>query len=128
MMVAGRWSAVVDTQEDTNMFTLQEVFNAVWERAKDKTKASTNDKWKDCLYRASDGRKCFMGVLIPDTEYQTDMEGDGIKQIVHRLPSLKGLTVEYLNDLQIIHDSYDVKQWEDKLRSFAHIHELTVPD
>ena len=131
MMAVGRWSAVVDTQEDINMdtpLTLQEAFNAVWERAKDKVKAVTDNNWADCLYRAKDGRKCFMGVLIPDEEYTPDMEGDGILQIIDKLPCLKGLNVEYLNDLQIIHDGYSTDKWEDKLKDFALIHNLTVPN
>ena len=131
MMAIGRWSAVVDTQEDTSMdttLTLQEVFNAVWERAKDKTKAVTDNRWADCLYRAKDGRKCFIGVLIPDAEYDPTMEGDGIIQIKSKLPCLQGLDVDRLNDLQIIHDAHPVEAWEEKLRDFALVYNLTVPN
>lgn len=135
MMVAGRWYAVVDTQEATNMdtpLTLQEAFNKIWERAKDKVKAierfNEDPALTGCRYRASNGKKCFVGVLIPDEQYTPEMEGELFSIIEKSVPCIRGLDHQLLCKLQEIHDSWKISEWDFALRNFAIMNKLTVPD
>ncbi len=66
-----------------------------------------------CMYRTPDGNKCAVGCLIPDEEYNTDMEGVGVQTLVmeHSLPTLNGASTELLADLQSIHDTF--QYWDE---------------
>lgn len=111
----------------------QEVFNVVWERAKDKHRAEDSDG--DCLYRTEDGRACFVGALIKDEEYTFKLEHVALSrrtlkddypfpQWMKDDPDFWGW---FLGDLQGIHDSQNPEDWEDKLRDFARREGLEVP-
>ena len=60
-------------------------------------------------YRDDQGRACAIGGLMPDDEYDPDME-DGAHNAVGYMvkhfdpPSLRGLNVTLLRDLQFSHD------------------------
>lgn len=43
--------------------------------------ASISRSRKTCLYRGSKGRKCAVGLFIPDSLYSPSMEGNGVSKI-----------------------------------------------
>lgn len=72
-----------------------------------------------CAYRAANGDMCAVGCLIENSEYKESFEGVNAMMIldggygadislVERLYPHRRL----LNDLQIVHDKMEVKDWE----------------
>ena len=61
-----------------------------------------------CLYKSPDnGRKCAVGILIPDDRYRTSFEGANFRDVVDKgvgdnMP--EGLTIEDLQKIQRCHD------------------------
>ncbi len=119
------------------MLTKQEIFNKVWERAKDPRRSvapyskRTGSK-QICMYRPGGGLPpCFIGVCIPDSEYISTME-TGIHQLACFGPwppslSREEADVDYYAALQRIHDDADPALWPEKLREVAERYSLTVP-
>lgn len=61
----------------THANTAQEMFNVVCIGILAQGKASTEknkDGYNECKYRAADGSKCALGLLIPDEDYKPEME------------------------------------------------------
>lgn len=75
---------------------------------------SVNDSG-ECMYRGLEGRKCAVGCLIPDEEYDVRMERKRASVVRQSVRSLSGLDRGMLERLQVIHDSFDVETWEAKL-------------
>lgn len=105
--------------------TLQEVFDKVLEHSRQMTELSleiVKSGYPCCLYRASNGNKCFIGALIPDELYSEQMEGCGVNELMVRFPELKKMfnikDESALEDLQLIHDSH-FDDREEKLENFA---------
>lgn len=81
-----------------------------------------------CLYKSSDnGRKCAVGLLIPDDRYRTLFEGANFTEVVDKgigdnMP--EGVTIEDLQKIQRCHDfqACDIQ----KGRSTAWDHNLFV--
>ena len=85
-----------------------------------------------CLYRGSNGLKCAVGCLIPDSRYDPFIEKMGAGDI----PVLKAIFPrnwdrarslgidKFLTDLQIIHDDVSPESWERALQRFANEHDL----
>lgn len=79
------------------------------------------DQNGDCMYRAPDGCKCAVGVLIRDEDYDPDIEYKDSNDLAHEHPHL-GLIAHDLSllyALQLIHDSKEVKDWPAALRKVA---------
>ena len=77
-----------------------------------------------CIYHASNGDKCAIGVLISDEAYLPEMEGLTAYSLIRRhgkgLPSWFQANIDLLEDLQEVHDHksswYDIRE---TLRVFA---------
>lgn len=109
--------------------TNQEVFNRVWERAKDKRKAELpNGK---CRYRTECGLACFVGALIPDEIYSTSMEEKSAWTLFQEHLSIvdlfDGVDQRLIEDLQEVHDDRCTEGWEAELIDLASVYNLTVP-
>lgn len=104
------------------MITKQEAFNLVWERAKDKRRAVAHGR---CLYRAPDGLKCFVGVLIPDEKY--DARFDSEWRTTGEVMDCDKELERFLCSLQGIHDWTEPAEWERLLRQVALAEGLEVP-
>ena len=72
-----------------------------------------------CRYRGAEGRKCALGFLIPDEEYDASMENAEIGTLKKSCPSLQGLNEKMLQRLQSIHDRRSPQKWRDELRKMA---------
>jgi hypothetical protein len=92
-----------------------------------------------CLYRdVKSGRKCAIGALIPDENYDPSLEGESADSYIiwSRIPEVQAFGVHNLSTelpqklwlLQDIHDGYSSSNWNDQLRAFAKDNCLTVPD
>lgn len=109
--------------------TPQEAFNKIWTHSVQMSEQSSSLMYP-CAYRGTNNNKCFIGALIPDSEYNASkMEGKNAAWLVNKLklPSLAGLSVGWLCELQDIHDSH-FSQREQLLREFAEKHNLTIPE
>lgn len=90
-----------------------------------------------CRYRASDGTRCAVGVLIPDEVYDSEMEGQdvgslllGLGDVSPAYPALTWLVPlrSLLDNLQDVHD-FDFnwrsdKEMREALREVAQRHRL----
>jgi hypothetical protein len=93
-----------------------------------------------CMYRGNEGRKCAVGHLIPDSQYNPAGEASwGLGQVMEDVPALRGLSYEFLHNLQKAHDkAYTASDfpvgYEDSpgmmklaLIEFGQKYELTIP-
>jgi hypothetical protein len=88
-----------------------------------------------CRYRAHDGTKCAIGVLIPDDLYHPNLEGRGVWRLLKDaseglpLSPLFGPEVCHglLMSLQDIHDCVTVCEWPRMLRALAKELSLQLP-
>lgn len=62
-----------------------------------------------CKYRSSNGKKCAVGIIIPDNVYEKRFEGRSINQILKHycfdqswIPD--GIRISDLKNIQILHD------------------------
>ena len=80
--------------------TKQGAFDKVLAHLRAQGKAAADD-YDQCKYRMPDGRKCAVGCLIPDADYNPGMEG----KTVQNLQLFPGKITALLDKLQILHDS-----------------------
>ncbi len=87
--------------------TKQEIFDTVAKHLFSQGQRSVNANGV-CLYRGPNGLKCAIGALITDEEYDSEMEFKTISFLKERfIPDrLKGVIIDFLSDLQNIHDDY----------------------
>jgi hypothetical protein len=95
----------------------QEVFDTVVTHLRNQKVKSMNDEG-ECLYRGPNGLMCAVGCLIPDDQYDPNMENNPIDVLLNTdllqgdlrktLTRFKSL----LNKLQILHD--DEAPWTNK--------------
>lgn len=88
----------------------------------------------NCKYRGENGTKCAVGLLIPDSEYKTDFEGQAVTPCkvisnndITKYVMGKGYDPRLLEDLQSIHDVRRVADWEDGFLEISQKHGLTFP-
>lgn len=74
-----------------------------------------------CAYRGNDGTKCAAGCLIPDDDYNPDMEGRGITtpNALHTVLTAAGHDIQLVEALQYVHDVYPVSAWREQLADVA---------
>lgn len=84
----------------------QEIFDKVKEHA---LQGMRSVELGCCMYRGLEGRKCFVGVLIPDELYDSSFEGKQVSMLPKGV--LPACSISLLQDLQRIHDTRDVEEW-----------------
>jgi hypothetical protein len=77
-----------------------------------------------CAYRGAEGRKCAAGLLMKDEEYDPAFEGQNIRAIMLRYPSVMSLYRDnsvkgLIFHLQQIHDWHKVLDWESLFQALA---------
>src|SRR6056297_2767336 len=91
----------------------QEAFDKVLKHIREQGKAavkvtvcSDGIEKEECCYRGPDGIMCAVGCLIPDEEYDSELEGMPVEEIPQDLmpKSLRGLNTDLLDSLQDAHD------------------------
>lgn len=73
-----------------------------------------------CAYRGDGGRKCAVGVLIPDALYFQELEGKLADELCNMRPCPLGFNptpgqLRLLDRLQRLHDSMDPVIWAQRL-------------
>jgi len=126
------------------MKTAQDVFDQVATHLltqKERALVSVANKNVRCAYRGVDGRKCAVGCLIADEDYNPAMEGACVAWVRRALADEAWLTSEnallkqwleksgyeplmlLLEDLQTLHDEVSViEEWPEILQSIAEKH------
>ena len=117
------------------MRDLQEVFNIIWERAKNPVKAQSSDVFGEveCSYRDANGLACFLGECIDEDDYNPDMEGQDVASLKEFFEeeftrSFGNINIPTLSTLQCIHDWSHPHQWKEDLIKFAETAKLKVPE
>ncbi len=113
------------------MMNNQEVFDIVVRHLRKQNAASVvSEPGSACAYRGTEGRKCAVGILIPDEIYHPYMEEKSIEYVMAANPETKKWECDMclLSELMTIHDSYPVNRWEQEFRSVANAYNLTIPD
>lgn len=124
----------------------QEIFDTVWLGLKSQGfegSFNTTECGPECAYRGEDGKKCAVGHLISDEDYQLDFEGYGFTEdetcsvdaTIRVSAKVKREHRKFVSDLQLIHDtcvrSYEgtdiPDQIQKSMRDLAKRHELTIP-
>lgn len=81
-----------------------------------------------CMYRGPNGLKCAAGCLIPDELYNPSFELNTVcsnKMIkVFESLGISDSELIFLNDLQLIHDCEQCKDWKSALTKRANQHNL----
>lgn len=112
---------------------MQEIFDQVvanLHKLLDLGTRSMDQQGASCVYRAHDGKRCAVGCLMTDAEYDPILEGWDIQSMttydyneyeymVEDAPVLALLSV-----LQGIHDEVPLDQWVDELKALAQRYEL----
>ena len=71
-----------------------------------------------CAYRGENNTKCFAGIFIPDEDYRKSYEGK-VSMAVFNEIGITDMDEFLVRDLQIIHDKFDVEEWEGKFKKLA---------
>jgi len=98
--------------------TTQEYFNLLIETSKSGGFPATAEDGT-CAYRGKDGKKCAVGVIIPDDVYDVEMEGKPVYDLLEKgvdwdwLPKRDGVTVspKDLHWVQAAHDEQVNGEW-----------------
>lgn len=110
------------------MPTKQETFDAVVKHAR--TQRRKSEDHSSCLYRTEDGLKCFAGALVPDDRYRPGYEGPlfeypngstepGELTAIAEIIVEGGHDINFVYDLQRVHDSKEVSEWESEFSRIA---------
>jgi hypothetical protein len=81
-----------------------------------------------CAYRGQRGLTCAVGCLIPDDEYDTELEEKNAAAIVSQVPALHGVSVRLLGRLQSIHDYEVPSLWRLALEQLSKDFVLRMPE
>lgn len=113
--------------------TKQEIFNKVKKHLL-KQKVRAENKKGQCKYIMKDGRRCAIGCLLDKKAAESFYGGVGdlirlqYPEFIAILPSDsqdKLERMEFLVELQSIHDHYTPKFWMGQLHTFAQRYDLT---
>ena len=116
--------------------TMQEIFNiaapallAQDARSFRKNALSEDDETVEviCAYRSTDGLKCAIGHIIPDSIYREEMEGRAVLEIYTEYEDFKNIIgsewdsqlLTFLTRLQEVHDNYEPFLWSMVFRDLA---------
>jgi hypothetical protein len=94
--------------------TAQEVFDHVVNHLRKQGQRSLDrhGHWQ-CAYRGDNGLKCAAGCLIADDEYDASFEGNGWRGLfLEKL--VPEAHIALIAQLQYVHDSGVVAEWEDE--------------
>ena len=113
----------------------QEAFDIMWRGLKSQGFERSGRGPGDCSYRGANGRKCPVGWLIPDSEYderwdEPDSEtaiGD-LEEVQRSIPGFTQELLPFLMECQATHDTCDLPEvMENNFRMIASKNKLTIP-
>ncbi len=83
-----------------------------------------------CVYRGDEGRKCAVGHLISDEEYDANMEitSNGIEELNYEYDLFNDEDIYFLEECQTAHDNTDSpEERKREFRELAKIYKLKWP-
>jgi hypothetical protein len=108
----------------------QKAFNAAVKHAR-KQKACAKNSDGYCCYRTNDGKRCFIGCILPNRLYSPKMEENRFSALLNKfsgsfLFGWKYVTLDkaFGDALQSVHDNMDVDYWETGLQQLANSYGL----
>lgn len=88
--------------------TRQEMFDKIWNHFIEEDAPWSVTEKGGCRYRGEDGKKCAVGLLLPDSLYHPDMEGKAIERVFQHFPEVKEFfgehNMHFLDACQRAHD------------------------
>ena len=112
--------------QNKNMY--QAIFDTVAVHLLTQNKPSVSKMSNKCMYRSDEGLKCAIGCLIPDEKYSPAFEGRTISGhgATTMLPDVyKNADLNFLTELQHLHDCRIPSSWKKELYYFASQHGLS---
>jgi len=108
--------------------TNQEILDKVANHLLIQNEKAWNENEHSCAYLDPEGRKCAVGCLIPDEQYSKELEGAILTSNpkLEALPCMQGLDLDFLRDLQLIHDTCDPPFWRKQLEILAKKYSLEI--
>jgi hypothetical protein len=109
-----------------NELDKQQIFDQVAEhlftQSRKATYAGIEEYRPRCAYRGANNCVCAIGSLIPDCEYNSDMESNSVGSLIEKFyssfhPEFK--LINFLQKLQSTHDSYEIFNWKHRLMIIA---------
>ena len=92
------------------------------------TQNKASQAYGKCLYRSPEGLMCAVGCLIKDEHYSERLEnldaGEHVVRNALLMSDIREEDLDYLIQLQTIHDNYDPPMWKGKLEEYAFINNL----
>ena len=80
--------------------------------------ARAQTKYGTCRLYTPDGLKCAVGCLIPLEEYDVDYENQHVSTYYKKVSTLKSLPLEFLVEMQSLHDNVPPAEWKDALAQY----------
>ena len=121
------------TGETTMKYTDQTAFTAMVNHLRAQNARSvyidTNGRER-CSYYGDNGRKCPVGVLIPNDKYAVRgglWEGNSAIDVKMDLEELKDVSDDLLMSMQRVHDQVPVENWEQEFKRLSMEHNLELP-
>jgi len=99
------------TLSTINQFTKLEIIAFVREKLLAQNVRSVSDDDDMCMYRGPKGRKCAIGHLISDDEYDEKMESSSVNWYHFRRFEISPDRRALLAQLQDIHDTHSPENW-----------------
>ena len=110
------------------MKTLQEIFDTAY-LGLAKQGFEPSMKGDTCMYRCADGRKCAVGHLIPDEQYDPSLETNTV--YIKRVWVAAGIPDELVEAVGVLQHAHDKALAPAKLKNnlshFAELYGLTIP-
>jgi hypothetical protein len=124
--IARRVTATRQLEEVVELPSLQPLFDRVLRGVRRQGYVRSTSAREACCYRGDHGMRCFVGFLLPDSVYRSDMEGSTVTMLAERgvFAGLPDEGIEFLADLQAVHDDEPPETWEDALATLADVYGL----
>ena len=125
---AKRTVALVVADDDRPVPTPQEAFNHIVRATRADGYARSEDDNGDCLYRGPDGDRCLAGKILPDREYNPELEGQPVEDLAGTAggpfagwgkPADVRSPLWVLVQMQSCHDEIDPALWEQEFQRIA---------
>lgn len=116
-----------------NGWTKAKMIEHIKKEFKGKSVYYQDDKWPVCSYHGTEGKKCAIGMFIPNEHYTNYMEGNSVLSLLQDFPyviDLMPMDKVACNDFQGIHDkcALDHVSDDDTLKKLIHFVETRVED
>lgn len=114
----------------------QAIYNQVRDHLLKQNAKSQFETENGCFYRGPNGMKCAIGALIKDEFYKEEFNRYSVTAppVLEMLKNSLNLSIgeefsnqdiNFMRELQHVHDCYPVKEWQHQLQIVANVHGLT---